>query len=138
MENKDFLINTLKLADGIKNNNKKAIEEFLLYINSIDITPEEIMIIKDFFKNENANIKLVISTISNINCILNKESLIAYIKLRQNEYNTSTTLSGILNTDFVFDDESEKFVFYTVLVKKVINFGDSDLIKAAIDKVQTV
>jgi hypothetical protein len=76
--------------------------------------------------------------VTQLETITNKEALLLFLELRANPAPTKDRLKEILLEEYSFDNEYDKYSTYSLLAKLIINTGDSELIKAAIDKVQNI
>lgn len=138
MENKDLLLSLLNLAEALKQKNKEGIDNAIAILNKQNDTDENINFIKDFLKNTLESKDTYIYIVDNLSLIKNKAFYKIYIELRTILKPTRETLIEYINTDMVFDDDYDKYLYFSNVTKKIIDFGDSELIKLAIDKIQSI
>lgn len=145
MENRIFLLNLLQLTSNIMENNNEAIkivEEF----NKVELTKDQQGQLKEniflLINKSMKNINLLKEVVSNIK-ILNKEYLLSLIELKNIDFSNISLLKSIVsknlsNQTIVFDDNIDKYMYYSLLVNLTIASRDIDLIKLAIDKIQSI
>jgi hypothetical protein len=148
MEDMDFLLNILKLSDGIIKKDNALITTISNTFNSGKLTEEQEERIKSCLSsfiegdsnNTNLTLKLAINSISSIN----KNYLLALITIRNiNIYGNPIEAKQVIttklsDTTIVFDNDRDKFTYYSFLVNLTIRTQDISLIKAAIDKIQSL
>lgn len=145
MENKIFLLNLLKLSSNILEGNNEAIK-IAKELNENELNENQQAQLKENINsliNQNLkNISLLKDVINNID-ILNKQYLISTIELRTLDFQNKTLFKNIISeklsdTTITFDNNIEKYVYYSLLVNLTIASKDIELIKLAIDKIQSI
>ncbi|MFT5873849.1 MAG: hypothetical protein ACI8WT_002801 [Clostridium sp.] len=144
MEEKEFLLNLLKLTDGLINNDVSIISTIVSDINLGVLTDVQVRKIKDtissFIYSSQSEINTTLKSIINNIKALNKEYLIALLEIKEISSTNDPIISKELiksklnDTTIIFDNNNDKTNYYSLLINLSINLKDSDLIKLAIDK----
>lgn len=138
MQNKDLLISLLKLCQGIKEKKSEEVKKNIDDMNEMCFEEDQINYVKEFLLNSSESEQVLLYIIENLNVIKDKACYKAIIKIRNGKNLSKKDLIDYLEMDTSMNEEHEKHVLYSMLTKKVINVGDPDLIKRAIDKLQTI
>lgn len=145
MEDKDFLINKLKLSDAIISNDSTSINTVSMVLNNGSLTKDQLDVIKSFiisiYQYETVTsdtVKLVINSING----LNKDYLLALYDAQTYQVHdrSDTTISAIknkLNAAITFDNDTDKLLYFSILSNIVILLRDRDLIALSIQKLQS-
>lgn len=137
--NKDILLIILTITQGVENKEETLINAAISDLNqTTTFTEDSLTYIKEYFRNTKQDITLMKNIVTQLETITNKEALLLFLELRANPVPTKDRLKEILLEEYSFDNEYDKYSTYSLLAKLIINTGDSELIKAAIDKVQNI
>ncbi|EPY6430793.1 hypothetical protein [Clostridium sporogenes] len=144
MENKIFLLNLLQLTSNIIKDSTEAVTiagEF----NKAELTKDQEGQLKDNINsliNEDINNVSLLKDVINAIDILNKQYLISMLELRslnfQNEGFKKVIYEKLSASDITFDNDTQKYMYYSLLVNLTIASRDTELIKLAIDKIQNM
>lgn len=139
MKTKDFLLNILNIEKSINEKNENSLYELLDQLNDENLTIEQVSHIEDYIKTiTEVNNKYASILIENIDAIENKEYLLIITELRSQDKLSKERVTEILNKDLEFKYESDKYNLYSLITQLVIKMGDPELIKKAIDKIQSI
>ena len=133
-----FLVNFLELVQYIQNNDKENALEIVKIINGYTLEEDQITQLKDYFRNANDNIEILTIVINNLVIFKNKQSLIKIVELRRAKLLGKEELENILNTEYSFDDNRDKYLFYSIIVRLVTFLSEPELLKLAINKLQSL
>lgn len=138
MENKELIINILNLTQALKNKDYTTIDSIVANLNALEYTTESLTYLKDFLKNSFNYKDDLIYVVKGLDVITNKDFFYAFVDIMAFNNLSKEKVTEYLNATIVFDDSYEKNLYYSALTKQIINVGDPVLIKAAIDKIQSI
>ncbi|MBU5254984.1 hypothetical protein [Tissierella praeacuta] len=146
MENKAFLLNLLELTNNIIEGKDEAVV-IANKFNSNELEEKQkeqlsdtILSFTDADKIQHVELlKQIISVID----ILNKKYLLSIVELKSLDFANKSLVKKIVSEKLsdetiAFDNEVDKYTFYSLLVHLTISLKEPSLIKLAIDKIQTM
>lgn len=148
MSDMSFLLNLLKLSDGIIKDDNVTVQTLADKFNLVTLTLDQHDRIKNnilqFIEGDgtviNSALELAINTINT----MNKEYMFALIGIGElniinDQDNAKAQIIVYLdNTTMVFDNDNDKFNFYSLLVNLTIRLQDIELIEIAILKLESL
>lgn len=135
-----FLIAMLKLKQAIDNNDKKAINDIIAELNTLNLNDDDtIAYMKDYFINLKGDIKLIKYVIDNLNNLKDKEALSIYIELSNSFTDISISrIKTILNKDIQFEDKKSTISLYGLIAQAVIFLDNPEILQMTINKLQSL
>ena len=144
-EKKDMLIKKLELSNYLLTNNEKVLDlaKELNEKNLENDQKQEISnLLSDYINNDIKDFTLIKKVIEILD-IPNKSYILSIIDLRSinflnNKENAINTIKLKLNEDIQFNNEFNKYSYYSLIVNLTIISKDVEFIKLAIDKIQSI
>lgn len=145
MENKEFLLKKLQISNCLIKKDKKALE-YAKQINMKDLNESQsnsfIELIRSFI--DSSNDFTILKELINILNPMNKTYLLSMIDLRSIDfYSNPSKAEKILkeklnNKEIIFSNDTEKYLYYSLMVNLTITSKNCDLIGQAINVIQEI